>query len=338
MVDAVRIAAVGVGRLGLVHARNLARLVPGADLAVVVDVDEDAARRAGEVCGVPFSTDYEAVLADDTITAVEICTATDTHPDAIVAAARAGKHVYCEKPIALDLAEADRAIAAVKEAGVMLQIGFMRRYDPAYREAKRLIDEDRIGSPIAFRSASLDNGISPSRDFLERCGGIFLDVAIHDFDLARWMMGDEVTEVYAMGSVVMFDVLREVGDVDQAVATLRFARGGVGVVEASHTAIYGYDITTEVTGKRGAVRAGELRQTNVWHYDAGGRVSHDTVHSFPERFGAAYLNELIDFVDCVRTGRIPLVGGEDARAALAIALAARQSFKEGRPVQVLAAT
>lgn len=333
MVDTVRIAAIGVGRLGLVHARNLARLVPGAELAAVVDVNEQAARQAGELCGVPYTTDVDAVLADDTITAVEICTATDTHPAAIVAAARAGKHIFCEKPIALDLADADRAIAAVQEAGVLLQIGFMRRYDPAYQEAKRLIDEGRIGPPIAFRSASLDSSISPSRDFLERCGGIFLDVAIHDFDLARWLMGDEIAEVYAMGSVVMYDVLREVGDVDQAVATLRFAGGGVGVVEASHTAVYGYDIATQVTGRRGAVRAGELRYTDVWYYDAGGRVSHDTVPSFPERFATAYLHEMIDFVACVRDGRTPLVGGAEARAALAVALAARQSLQEGKPVR-----
>lgn len=330
----VRIAAVGVGRLGLVHAQNLARLVPGAALAVVVDVNEEAARHAGALCGVPYSTDYAAVLADDSIAAVEICTATDNHPEAIVAAARAGKHIFCEKPIALDLDSADRAIAAAGKAGVLLQIGFMRRYDPAYQEARRLIDAGRIGRPYAFRSASLDGSISPSRDFLERNGGIFLDVSIHDFDLARWLMGDEVVEVYAMGGVLQHAILREVGDVDHAVATLRFAGGGIGVVEASHSAVYGYDIATEVSGERGAVRAGELRQHDVWYYDAEGRVSHDVYPNFPQRFGQAYLQELIDFVACVRESKTPLVGGADARAALAIAIAARQSLQEGRPVRL----
>ena len=330
----MRIAAIGVGRLGLLHAQNLARRVPGAELALVVDVDEPAARRAGDLCGVPYTTDYRAALADDSIVAVEIRTATDTHADLIVAAAQGGKHIFCEKPIALTLADTDRAIAAAEQAGVLLQIGFMRRYDPAYQEAKRLIDEGRIGRPFTFRSTSFDSSISPSRDFLERCGGIFLDVSIHDFDLARWLMGDEIVEVSAVGAVMKHDVLREIGDVDNAVATLRFAGGGIGVVQASHTAVYGYDIATAVAGERGAVRAGELRYTDVWLYDATGRVSHDIVPNFPERFAVAYLQELVDFVACVRDGRTPLVSGADARAALAIALAARKSLQEGRPVRV----
>lgn len=332
----LRIAAIGVGRLGLVHAGNLARGVSGAELAVVVDVNVEAARHAGDLYGVPYCRDVDAVLADASIPAVEICTATDTHADVIVAAARAGKDIFCEKPIALSLADADRAIAAVEQAGVLLQIGFMRRYDPAYQEAKRLIDVGRIGRPITFRSASFDGHISPSRDFLARCGGIFPDVALHDFDLARWLMDDEIEEVYATGAVLMHQVLREVGDVDHAVATLRFSGGAIGVVQAGHTAVYGYDITTEVGGDRGAVRAGELRATDLWRYDGEGRVSHDTWPSFPERFAQAYLRELIDFAACVRERRAPLVGGRDARAALAAALAARRSLQEGRPVRVAA--
>jgi len=330
----VPIAAIGVGRLGLLHAQNLARRVPGADLRVVVDVDEGLARHAGELCGVPYTTDYRDVLANTGIAAVEICTSTDTHADLIVAAARAGKHIFCEKPIALTIEDTERAVAAAAEAGVLLQIGFMRRYDPAYQEARRLIDAGRIGRPLTFRSASLDSAISPSRDFLARCGGIFLDVSIHDFDLARWLMDDEVVDVYAVGSLLVHEILREVNDVDNAVVTLRFARGGVGSVQVSHTAVYGYDIATEVMGERGAVRAGELRYTDVWLYDAAGRVSHDTVPNFPERFAAAYLREVTDFVACVREGRAPLAGGADARAALDIARAARRSLQEGRPIRV----
>lgn len=330
----IPVAAIGVGRLGLLHAQNLARRVPGAELRAVVDIDEDLARRAGGLCDVPHTTDYRAVLADETIAAVEICTPTDTHADLIVAAAEAGKDIFCEKPIALTLADTDRAVAAVEGAGVLLQIGFMRRYDPAYQEARRLIDADRIGRPLTFRGASLDGSISPSRDFLARCGGIFLDVSIHDFDLARWLMGDEVVAVYATGAVLVHEALREVGDIDNAVATLRFAGGGIGVVQVSHTAVYGYDIATEVSGERGAVRTDALRGHDVWLYDAGGRVAHDTVPGFPERFAAAYLAELVDWVECIRERRAPLVGGADARAALAVALAARQSLWDGQPVRV----
>lgn len=330
----VRIAAIGAGRLGFQHALNLARHVPGAELTVVADVDAEAARRAADACGVPAATDIAAVLADDTVRAVEIATSTDTHADLIVAAARAGKHIFCEKPIALNLADADRALAAVHAAGVTLQIGFMRRYDRAYLEAKRLIDAGAAGTPFAFRAISNDGSISPSREFLERCGGIFLDVSIHDFDLARWLMDDEVVEVSASGAVLLHPILREVGDVDNAVAILRFARGGLGVVQASHTAVYGYDIATEVSGELGAVRAGELRSSDVWRYESSGRVSHDTISNFHERFAEAYLQELIEFIACLREQHRPRATGEDARAALAVALAARQSLQEGRAVRV----
>jgi scyllo-inositol 2-dehydrogenase (NAD+) len=330
----LQIAAIGAGRLGAIHAENLARRVPGAALALVVDADPLAAQRTGERLGVPYATSIEAALDDRAIDALEICTASDSHADDTAAAARAGKAIFCEKPIALSLEDADRALAAVAEAGVYLQIGHMRRFDPAYREAKRLIDEGRIGRPIVFRAASLDASISPSRDFLARCGGIFLDVALHDFDLARWLMGDEVVEVHATGAVLVHEVLREVDDVDTAITTLRFASGAIGVVQTSHTAAYGYDIATEVTGERGAVRAGDLRQSDVWRFDREGRVSHDIWSSFPERFGAAYLQELVEFVACVREGRPSPMSGADARAALAIALAARQSLHEGRAVQV----
>ena len=330
----IRIAAIGTGRLGLLHAENLARRVPGAELVMVVDAHEQTARRAGERCGVPYATDPGVVMADPSISAVEICTATDTHADLIIAAARAGKHIYCEKPIALSIEDTDRAIAAVEQAGVLLQLGFMRRYDPAYQEAKRLIDAGRIGRPLTFRSTTFEGSISSSRDFLERCGGIFPDMSIHDFDLARWLMDDEVVEVYAMGAVLVHEILREVDDVDNSVATLRFAKGGIGVVQASHTAVYGYDIFTEVMGDRGAVQAGDLRRTAVTHYEQGGRVSHDTVPNFHVRFADAYLQELVDFIACVQEGRTPLVGGADARAALAVALAARQSLHEGRPVRL----
>ncbi|HWE60490.1 MAG TPA: inositol 2-dehydrogenase [Chloroflexota bacterium] len=330
----IRVAAIGLGRLGLVHAMNLAHHVPGAQLALVVDVDEHAARIAGERCGAPYATDAQAALDDPSIQAVEICTASDTHADLIVAAARAGKAIFCEKPIALSLADADRALAAVERAGVPLQIGFMRRYDAAFREAKHLIDQGKIGRPLTFRSASLDGAISPSREFLKRCGGIFVDVALHDFDLARWLMGAEVREVHATGAVLVHAVLRELGDVDNAFVTLRFAGGGIGVVQVSHTAVYGYDIATEVLGDEGGVRAGDYRRTDLWRYGGDGRVAHDTMPDFPERFAAAYLRELVEFVACLREHRAPITTGSDARAALAIALAARRSLAEDQAVQV----
>lgn len=332
MADPVRVAAIGLGRLGAIHAENLAHHVPGATLAMVVDNDPERAAAAGARYAVPYGTEPLVACMDAGIDAVEICTPSDSHAALIEAAARAGKAIFCEKPIALSLDDADRALAAVDRNGVLLQIGFMRRFDPAYLEARRLIDAGEIGRPLTFRSASLDGSISPSRDFLARCGGIFVDVALHDFDLARWLMRDEVVAVHAVGSVLVHHVLREVDDVDNAAVTLRFAGGGIGMVQVSHTAVHGYEIATEVLGDRGGVRAGRLRQTDLWRYTGDGRVEHDTVADFPERFALAYLDELIAFVASLRDRSVPFAGGGDARAALAIALAARESLRTGETI------
>ena len=334
MAEPIRFAAIGCGRLGALHAENLALAIPEATLAMVIDSDPAVARSIGERLGVRWATQAAAALSDPEIDAVAISTASDSHADLIVAAASAGKAIFCEKPIALDLDDADRAIAAVKRAGVPLQIGFMRRYDPAYIEAKQLIMSGQIGTTLTFRAASLDGSISPSRDFLKRCGGIMLDVALHDFDLARWLMDDEVVEVYATGAVLVHQVLRDIGDVDNAAVTLRFSRGGIGIVQVSHTAVYGYDIATEVLGTAGAVRAGELRRTDLWRFSGDGRVSHDTMPGFLERFALAYRQELAAFAIAVRDEYSPQPSGHDGRAALAVALAARRSLNAGHPIRV----
>lgn len=330
----LRVAAIGCGRLGALHAENLALAIPEATLVLVVDGDPAVARAVGERLGVRWDSDPGGAFGDPEIDAVVISTASDSHASLIVAAASAGKATFCEKPIALNLADADRAIAAVKRAGVPLQIGFMRRYDPAYTEAKQLIMSGQIGTALTFRAASLDGSISTSRDFLERCGGIMLDVALHDFDLARWLMDDEVVEVYATGAVLVHQVLRDIGDVDNAAVTLRFSKGGIGIVQVSHTAVYGYDIATEVIGTAGAVRAGELRRTDLWHFSGDGRVRHDTMPSFLERFAPAYRQELAAFAIAVRNGNSPQPSGHDGRAALAVALAARRSLGAGHPIRV----
>ena len=330
----VRFAAIGCGRLGALHAENLAGAIPAATLSMVVDSDPAVARGVGERLGVTWASEPSEALGNPDIDAVAISTASDSHAALIVAAAAAGKAIFCEKPIALSLDDADRAITAVERAGVPLQIGFMRRYDPAYIEAKRLIASGQIGTPLTFRAASLDGSISPSREFLERCGGMMIDVALHDFDLARWLMDDEITEVYAAGAVLVLTVLREVGDVDNAVVTLRFARGGIGIVQVSHTAVHGYDIATEVIGTTGAVRAGEVRRTDLWRFSGDGRVRHDTVPGFLERFAVAYRQELAAFAVAVRDRQPPLPGGRAARAALAVALAARCSLDTGEAARV----
>jgi predicted dehydrogenase len=252
----------------------------------------------------------------------------------VLDAAAAGKAIFCEKPPALTLAETDEMIAAADRAGVHLQVGFMRRFDAGYLEAKRRIDAGVIGRPVAIRSIGRD----PHRTSLEYArpsvsGGLVVDMAIHDFDSVRWLMGDEVESVYCETASLVYPELRDVGDVDTAMISLRFAGGALGHVEVSRTAAYGYDIRCEIVGSAGALQVGYLQQTPVLTLTRDG-VRHDVVPHFPERFGPAYIRQIERFVESVRTGRPPEMAPRDARAALAIALAATLSQAEGRAVAV----
>ncbi len=328
----IPIAVIGLGRMGRIYARLLARQIEDARLAAVVDVRLEAARTVGETYGVPAYTEFEPVLSDPTIPAVIVATPTATHREVVTAAAQAGKAIFCEKPTALTLEETDAMLEAVDAAGVPFQIGFMRRFDAGYAAAKRQIDDGAIGRPVTFKSIGRDP-FCPDLAYANPSvsGGLIVDMAIHDFDLARWLMGDEVTRVYAEGGVLAFPELATVGDIDNAVISLRFAGGALGQVEVSRNALYGYDIRTEVLGTEGALLIGYHRQTPVTVLTKEG-ACHDVVPYIWERFAPAYQAEIEHFVHCVCRGEVPLVTGRDGRAALAIALAATRSFHEGRPI------
>jgi len=329
----IGIGVIGLGRMGRVYATHTARQIEDADLRAVADPDPAAlAAFAAHTPGARTFADYRDLIASSEIQAVIVASPTSTHADVVCAAAQAGKAIFCEKPLALTLAATDAAISAVERAGVPLQVGFMRRFDRGYEDAKRKIEAGVIGQPVTVRSIGRD----PHRTSLEFAdpavsGGLIVDMAIHDFDSLRWLMGDEIERVYAESASLVYPELRGVGDVDNAMIALRFVGGGLGNVEVSRTAIYGYDIRCEVVGSLGTLEIGYLRETPVLLLNRDG-VSHDVVPHFPQRFGPAYTRQLEHFVDCLRHDRPPSVGAADARAALVACLAATRSQHEGRVV------
>jgi inositol 2-dehydrogenase len=325
------IGVIGLGRMGRVYGTFVASQLHSAALIAVSDPQESV---LAQYSGVKTYLDYHALLADPDVQAVIVTTPTHTHREVVTAAAEAGKAIFCEKPTALTLRETDMMLDAIRTAGVPFQVGFMRRFDRAYVEAKRQIDAGVIGQPVAVRSVSRD----PFRTSLEYAnpavsGGLIVDMGIHDFDVVRWLMGDEVARVYTETAALVYPELTTVGDVDNAQIALKFANGGVGNIEVSRTARYGYDIRAEVVGTEGTLQVGYLQETAVLTMTSAG-VRHDVVPHFPQRFGPAYTAQIASFADCVREGKPPLVTAEDARAALQAAIAATRSQHEGLPVSV----
>jgi inositol 2-dehydrogenase len=327
------IGVIGVGTLGKRHAENVRRAIPAAQLIAVADADVARAEQvAAELEVEHHYANWEALLERRDIDAVVVAAPSRFHATVTRAAAAAGKHIFCEKPPALSMGEAENAVSAVAEAGVQFQIGFMRRYDPPYAKAKELIAAGEIGEPQLFKAIGRDRQ-PPPRSFFQ--GGIngtlFLDSTVHEFDLARWLMNDEVVEVHAFGSVLACPELTEFGDVDSAVVNLRFRHGGIGNVESHRKSNYGYDIRTEIIGSKGALQVGYLQQTAQLLLTGAG-ASHDVVDHWLVRFADAYLNELRNFVDMILAGKPTRVPGQEGLHALAVSLAAERSYRESRPI------
>jgi inositol 2-dehydrogenase len=331
MADRVRVGLAGLGRMGRIHAANLADRCPSARLAGVFDLDEGAARRAGERLGVPWTTSLEDLLGDDRVDAVAVATPTTSHAELSVAAARAGKHVFCEKPISLDRRASLGTVEAVRAAGVKFQVGFHRRFDPDWAAATERIRAGELGEVSLFRT-SLRDMTPPPVEYLAGSGGFFVDVTIHDLDTARWMVG-EVVEVSAFGAALSDPALAEIGDLDTAVVVLRFEGGALGVIDNSRAAGYGYECSTEVLGTRATVR---IDHPQALHYQwrTPGWAAQPLVRDFEQRFPLAYALELEAFAACVREDRPPAVTGEDALAAFDLAVAADRAWRSGRTVRL----
>ena len=237
----LRFSVIGAGRIGKIHAENLATRIPGVEVAALADVDLNAASDLADRLHIPtVLKDYHAILSDSTIDAVAICSSTDTHAKIISEAAQAGKHIFCEKPIAYDLEKIDTALEAVEKAGVKLQIGFNRRFDPNFRKVRSMVAEGKIGTPHIIHITSRDPA-PPPLSYVKVSGGMFLDMTIHDFDMARYLSGSEVEEVFTAAGIMVDPEIGEAGDVDTCVITLRFANGAIGTIDNSRKAVYGYD-------------------------------------------------------------------------------------------------
>jgi myo-inositol 2-dehydrogenase/D-chiro-inositol 1-dehydrogenase len=329
----VRVGVIGVGRIGRMHAEMLARRVPGTAVAGVYDAHAPSARDVADSLGVPAASDVEELLAAPDVDAVAICSSTDTHADLLVAAARAGKAIFCEKPVSLDLAEVDRALAAVREAGVPFQIGFNRRFDPGHQSVRDAVAAGTVGEPHLVRISSRDPA-PPPLAYVAVSGGIFLDMTIHDFDMARYVTGSEVVEVYARGAVRIDRGFAEAGDVDTALVTLVHEDGCLTAIDNSRQAVYGYDQRVEVFGSAGmAASENPLAHAGVVR-TAQGAQQATLPYFFLERYVPSYLREWEAFAHAVATGEDPPVGIRDARPPLVIGLAAWRSLRENRPVRI----
>jgi myo-inositol 2-dehydrogenase/D-chiro-inositol 1-dehydrogenase len=326
---------VGAGRIGRVHAQTLAQRVPGARLLAITDMNTHAAQNVADEFGIPHvATDFAALLADDRIQAVAICSATDTHAPFITQAAQAGKHIFCEKPIAADLGTIDAALAAVDAAGVKLMIGFNRRFDANHARIRQAITQGEIGTPHLLHIISRDPSPPPIA-YVRVSGGLFFDMTIHDFDMARFLLG-EVEEIYATGGVMVDPAIGAAGDIDTALITLKFANGALGSIDNSRQAVYGYDQRVEVFGSAGSASSGNLYADAVT-ISTGETVRRGLpLNFFMERYTPSYVAELAAFVRCLHEDTPPPVSGADGRAPVVMAMAALRSLRENRPVRLAA--
>lgn len=330
----LHIGIIGAGRIGRVHAETLAFRLPEAQTVAITDVNRVAAQALAAHCNISRIAESAAeVIADPQIEAVLICSPTPTHADLIVEAAKAGKHIFCEKPIAHCLGQIDRALAAVEAAGVQLQIGFNRRFDANFARVRKAVAGGEIGVPSLMHIISRDPA-PPPLSYIRTSGGIFADMTIHDFDMARFLIGDEVEEIYTVGSVMVDPEIGLAGDLDTALVVLRFRNGVIGTIDNSRKAAYGYDQRVEILGSKGKI-ATENCYPNQAVVSTGDAVYTDLpLNFFMERYTESFAAELRSFVNAVLENRATEVNGMDGRIPVQMALAARKSYDEHRPVRM----
>jgi myo-inositol 2-dehydrogenase/D-chiro-inositol 1-dehydrogenase len=330
----LNVGIIGAGRIGKVHAETLAFRLPEVRTLAIADVNREAAQAVAARCGIPTVSESSAeIFANPDIEAVLICSSTNTHADLIVEAAQAGKHIFCEKPIAHSLPVIDRALAAVEKAGVKLQIGFNRRFDANFARVRQAVVSGEVGTPRLMHIVSRDPA-PPPVSYIRVSGGMFMDMTIHDFDMARFLIGDEVEEIYTAGAVMVDPEIGKAGDLDTALIVLRFKNGVIGTIDNSRQAAYGYDQRVEILGSAGSIATGN-NYPNQAVVSTATEVRKDLpLNFFMDRYTESFATEVRAFVQAVREDKPTPVGGVDGRIAVVMGLAARKSYDERRPVRL----
>ncbi|MDC3132685.1 inositol 2-dehydrogenase [Flavobacteriaceae bacterium] len=328
----LKFAVAGLGRIGRIHLENLLQM-KNVEVIAVMDPLKASQEYAKEK-GIPsVSATFKAMMAVEGIDSVVICSPTDTHADYVEIAAKAGIHVFCEKPLDLSLHRVVEVLDVVKDANIKLMLGFNRRFDKEFKQVQKLVSNGSIGNPHVVKITSRDPG-APPVDYIKQSGGLFLDMTIHDFDMARFVVGKEVEEVYAKGAVLVDPEIGKAGDIDTAVITLTYTDGTMAIIDNSREASYGYDQRIEVFGSKGMVQSENNFHNSHKLYNANGIQSSLPLHFFLERYEEAYKNEMTDYIKSLQNGIAVPVGGEDGLQSLKIGLAALKSVKEKRSVKI----
>ncbi len=331
----LKVGIIGAGRIGKVHAESIAKFVPNAEVKAIADpFMTDETREWAKSMGInDIYTDHKDILNDSEIEAVLVCSSTDTHSQMSIEAAEAGKHIFCEKPIDHDLERIHRVLEVVEKAGVKFQVGFNRRFDHNFRAVKEAVAAGKIGDPHIIKITSRDPEAPPA-EYVKVSGGIFLDMTIHDFDMARYLSGSEVEEVYAVGNVLVDPAIGEAGDVDTAIITLKFKNGALGVIDNSRRAAYGYDQRAEVFGSKGSVAVKNDTNSTAVISTVDGVNAEKPLYFFLERYMQSFADEVKQFVDAIVNDTEVPVTGIDGLKPVLIGLAAKKSLEEGRPVKI----
>ena len=331
--NALKIGVIGLGRIGKIHLKNLATQIPGAEVVAVADPFEEFHPYAQEFNIKEIYKDSTKVISHPDVEAIIICSPTDTHFNFIEQAARLGKHVFCEKPLEMTVEKIEQIKQIVDAHNIKLQVGFNRRFDVHFKKVFKHVANGNIGVPHIIKITSRDPGPPPIK-YIKSSGGMFMDMSIHDFDMCRYLLNSEVTEVFAMGQVLVDPEIGDAGDVDTAVITLKFANGSLGVIDNSRKAIYGYDQRIEVFGTKGMSLTQNIQEENVVFFNEEGEHKGPLLDFFLERYQRAYYNEMVAFVDAIlKEAPIP-VTIEDALQATKIAFAANESLVQKTSIKV----
>ena len=329
----INVAVAGLGRIGKIHLKNLSRNFSEIKVVAAMDVIAESKAIADEFSVPVFVQNFDELLAVPGLDAVVICSPTNTHADYVVKAAKAGKQIFCEKPLDLSLERVKEVLEIVKGCGVKLMLGFNRRFDPEFKKIRQLVVNDAVGDVQIVKITSRDPG-PPPVSYVKVSGGMFLDMTIHDFDMARYISGKQVMEVYAKAAVMVDPEIGKAGDVDTAIITLTFDDGSMAVIDNCRKAVYGYDQRLEVFGSKGMAQAENNFPNNHKLYSATGVAGDLPLHFFLERYDASYNQEIREFIDALVSGNKMPVDGTDGLLSIAIGLAAKKSVAENRPVKI----